>query len=205
MLAGKLDPDSSKPMKLPANIRILVTSRPLGDISVDLDAAPHVRHISMDDVPAESTENDICLYVSKKLAGPRNAFEDEHFKELAQKADGLFEWARLACEYIKGMKKAGVDPMDRFEDVIAGTSESQIGTHLLDPMYHRILAEIIIPEDTKAMARVRSVMAQILASLEPLSMSALTAMRRHFLGVSSSYKVELVMWPLSSLFAGSHT
>jgi len=98
--------------------------------------------------------------------------------------------------------------MDRFEDVITGTSESQIGTHLLDDMYHRILAEIIIPENAKAMARVRSVMAQILASLEPLSMSALTAMRRHFPGVSSSYKVELVMWPLGSLFAGtadSHT
>jgi len=51
-------------------------------------------------------------------------------------------------------------------------------------------------------------MAQILASLEPLSMSALNAMRRHFPGVSSSYKVEMVMWPLGSLFAGtsdSHT
>jgi len=207
MLAGKLDPDSYEPMKLPTNIRILVTSRPLDDISVQLDAAPHVRHIFMDDLPAESTEKDICLYISKKLTGPRNAFEDEHFKELAQKANGLFEWARLACEYIKGMKKAGVDPMDRFEDVISGTSESQIGTHLLDDMYHRILAENM-PEDTKAMARVRSVMAQILASLEPLSISALTAMRRHFPGASSSYKVELVMWPLSSLFAGtsdSHT
>jgi len=207
MLAGKPNPDASEPMKLPANIRILVTSRPLDDISVELDAASHVRHISMDDLPAESTENDICLYISMKLAGPRNAFEDEHFQKLAQKADGLFEWARLACEYIKGTNKAGVDPMDRFEDVIAGTSESQIGTHLLDDMYHRILAENM-PEDTKAMARVRSVMAQILASLEPLSMSAMTAMRRHFPDVSSSYKVELVIAPLGSLFAGtsdSHT
>ena len=199
MLAGNLDPDSSEPMKLPANIRILVTSRPLDDISVELDAAPHVSHISMNDLPAESTENDICLYISKKLSGPRNAFEEEHFKELAQKADGLFEWARLACEYIKGTNKAGVDPMDRFEDVIAGTSGSQ---NLLDDMYHRILTEII-PEDTKAIARVRSVMAQVLASLEPLSMSALAAMRRHFPGVSNSYKVELVMVPLGSLFAGT--
>ncbi|KAJ8585924.1 hypothetical protein M405DRAFT_883576 [Rhizopogon salebrosus TDB-379] len=32
MLAGNLDPFSSAPMKLPANLRVLVTSRPLDDI-----------------------------------------------------------------------------------------------------------------------------------------------------------------------------
>ena len=74
----------------------------------------------MDDLLAVSIENDIKLYISNKLTGPRNAFNDGHFKALAGKSDDLFEWARLAYEYIKAVNKAGVEPMDRFEDVISG-------------------------------------------------------------------------------------
>ena len=53
------------------------------------------------------------------------------------------------------------------------------------------------------MTRVRSVMGQVLASLEPLSITALNAIRRHFPGVAGSYNVELVMAPLGSLLAGT--
>lgn len=200
ILSGTLDPFSSELINLPLNLRILVTSRLLEDISDVLTTALHVRHVSMDSLPTTSTENDIELYISEKLAGPRSAFGNGHFKTLAQESDGLFEWARLACEYIKGTNKADVEPMDRFEDVIIGTSDSKTGTHLLDDMYERILAEIM-PGDTKAMVRVRSVMGQILASLQPLSVAALTAMRLQFPGVAGSYKVERVMrhWARLSL------
>jgi hypothetical protein len=212
MLAGNPDPFSSEPLKLPANLRVLVTSRPLDDIQKYLHGASHVHHVSMDDishVSLESSRRDIQVYISRRLNYLRDdeGFEDGHFKMLAHKSDGLFEWARLACEYIKGTNSAGVEPMDRFEDLTAGTSESITGAHLLDDMYRRTLSKLI-PMDEKAISRVRSVIAQILGSFEPLSMSALTEMRLCFLGVAGKCNVKRVIEPLGSLFTGttdSHT
>ncbi|KAJ8596212.1 hypothetical protein M405DRAFT_782001 [Rhizopogon salebrosus TDB-379] len=187
---------------LPANFRILVTSRPLEDICQVLDAASHVRHVSMDDIPAASTEHDIQLYVSSRLADSCSAFDDARFKALAHKSDGLFEWARLACEYIKSAIRLGVDPMDRFNAVVSGTFESRTGTHLLDHMYGCILREIIT-EDEEAVVMFRSVMGQILASLEPLSVITLTAMRLHFRNGDERYGVERIIGRMGSLVTGT--
>ncbi|KAG1786452.1 uncharacterized protein HD556DRAFT_1300145, partial [Suillus plorans] len=55
LLAGKLNTSTSQPCKLPANFRILLTSRPLEDIHNTLDAAPHVRHVSLDGISSAST------------------------------------------------------------------------------------------------------------------------------------------------------
>jgi len=203
MLAGNLNSFSSELTKLPTNLRILVTSRPLDDIREVLDTASHIRHVSLDDtshVSTESAEHDIQLYIHTKLGGSRGAFNDGHFKELAQKSDGLFEWARLACEHIKGQNKVGVNPMKRFKDLVAGSSER--GTLLLDEMYRNILAEIM-PEDDEAIAAFRSVMGQIIASLEPLPLSALNVMRMHFPGGDGSYRVEEIIGPMGSLVTGT--
>jgi len=203
MLAGKLNPFSSELTKPSTNLRILVTSRPLDDIRDVLDAASHVRHVSLDDtshVSTESAEHDIQLYITTKLEDSRGAFNDGHFKELAQKSDGLFEWARLACEHIRGQNRVGVSPMKRFKDLVAGSSER--GTPLLDKMYRDILADIM-PEDDEALVAFRSVMGQIIASLEPLSLSALNAMRLHFTSGYGSCTVEDVIGPMGSLLTGT--
>jgi hypothetical protein len=136
MLAGMLEPFSSKPTNLPANLRVLVTSRLLEDISRFLASASHVRHVSMDGLSAESMENDIKRYVSKILEGP--VFRDWHFKRITQKADGRFEWARLACEYIKGANNASGGSMGRFEDVMTGAREFKTRTQVntLSPLLH---------------------------------------------------------------------
>jgi len=207
LLAGKLNASSPQLTELPANLRILVTSRPLEDIQNALHTASHVRHVSMDDISPVSTEHDIQLYVSTMLADQPNTFDNGHFKTLAQKSDGLFEWARLVCEYIKGTNRVGMDPMERFEAVVAGTSAK--GTRLLDDMYGRILAEIM-PEDEheEAIPRFCSVMGQIIASLEPLPMDALAAIRLHISCGDARYRVDRVIRPLGSLLTGtadSHT
>jgi hypothetical protein len=196
LLSRKTDAPSSQPAELPANARIIIISRPLQDIR-DALYASHVHHISMDDIPPASTHNDIQLYISNRLEGLRN-FNNAHFNTLAEKSDGLFEWARLACEYIKGTNKVGLGPADRFDAVVAGTSEK--GTRLLDVMYARILREIL-PEDERreAMPVFYSVIGQILASLEPLPMPALKAMRLHFPDRRNRYNVENVIRSLGSL------
>jgi len=203
MLAGNSNPFSSKLTKLPTNLRILVTSRPLDDIREVLNTASHVRHVSVNDtshVSTESAEHDIQLYITTKLGGSHSAFNDGHFKELAQKSDGLFEWARLACEHIRGQNKVGVNRMKRFNDLLAGSSGG--GALLLDEMYHNIL-EDIMPKDDSAIAAFRSVMGQIIASLEPLSLSALNAMRLHFPSGYGSFTVEEVIGQLGSLLTGT--
>ena len=190
--------------KLPGNFRVMITSRPLEDIHKSLHTASHVRHLSMDDIPPESTTRDIQRYVSDKLGILGNVFNDGHFRAIAQKSDGLFEWARLACEYIKRTNKIGRGPMRRFEAVVAKAVVDTKGTHLLDEMYQRLLAEIMPHEDDEdAIPMFQSVMGQILASREPLTKAALTSMRLHFPRVDSSYEVDDVIGPMGSLITGT--
>ncbi|OJA13996.1 hypothetical protein AZE42_04601, partial [Rhizopogon vesiculosus] len=104
----------------------------------------------MDDISPQSTSSDIQRYVCDKLVTLGDVFKDAHFQALAQKSDGLFEWARLACEYIDGTNTVGWGPMRRFDVVIgkAAVNKRPVkGTHLLDEMYQRILGEIIPDED----------------------------------------------------------
>ena len=86
--------------KLPANIRILLTSRPLVDIGEALNASPHIRARSLDVIDTELTMRDIHLYVSTRLKTLRDTFSDENFQHLAVKSGGVFEWARLACDFM---------------------------------------------------------------------------------------------------------
>ena len=173
MLASHVDPLT----KLPAHFRVLVTSRPLDDIQSSLHGVSHVRHVSIDDVSLDSAEDDIKCYVSTKLAVLGDIFDGSDFQRLAQKSDGLFEWARLACEHIKGTNRVGLPPRRRFDALLAGTSGK--GTRLLDDIYTIVLGESM-PEDEReeAIPMYCSVMRQIIVSLEPLPASALTAMRQ---------------------------
>ena len=190
----------STPLKpLPKNFRIIVTSRPLEGITNALLNASHVRRISMDDIPNVSTERDIQRYINTKLT-----YNDGGIERLAQKSDGLFKWAQLACEYVIDAKKVGATPIEHFKDLLVGPPEE---SHLLDTMYRDILTDII-PEDEHAVTMFRSAMGQILASLEPLSMTALTSMRLCFLRKDDRYDVKSVIGKLGSLFTGttdSHT
>lgn len=202
LLAGKLNTSPSQPAKLPAHLRFLVTSRPLEDIHNALHTALHVRHVSLDDTSSASVEHDIQVYISDRLKGLRDIFNDAHFKTLALKSDGLFEWARLTCEYIKDTDTVQLNPMDRFEAVIARTSAKE--TRVLDDVYRRILADSMRENEREAMIPMfRSVMAQILASSEPLPTAALTAMRLYFPCVHDRYDVHRVIGSLSSLLHGA--
>ena len=55
-------------------------------------------------------------------------------------SDGLFEWARLACEFIKSVNEAGVTALKRFDDVIASSEGGRAG--LLDSMYELNLKSV---------------------------------------------------------------
>ncbi|KAI6098068.1 hypothetical protein EDD16DRAFT_1664665, partial [Pisolithus croceorrhizus] len=127
---------SSDVADLPTNFRILLTSRPLPNIVRVMAAAPHVKATSLDDIPWESVEPDIKLYISKGLKGlPSTGVEE--VQNIVNKSGGLFEWAHVACEFIRP-NKAGATPKEHYDDLMA--LKVKEGKTLLDSTY------ITIPE-----------------------------------------------------------
>ncbi|CCM06569.1 uncharacterized protein FIBRA_08846 [Fibroporia radiculosa] len=193
LLAGQL-------ATIPSNVRILVTSRLTEDIQNALHDMPHVVHVSIDFDPI-STADDIRYYISTELADASIATYDNHLTILATKSDGLFEWARLACAYIKHTGNTNAvdsSPLDRLNAVVTGASPRS--AQLLDDMYKLILDDTI-PNDKReeAIPIFRAVMGQILALSEPLPFPGLIAMRLHFPFENDRDAVRRVIQPLGSL------
>ncbi|KIK36843.1 hypothetical protein CY34DRAFT_810907, partial [Suillus luteus UH-Slu-Lm8-n1] len=208
ILAGKLG--VRRITELPANFRIIITSRPLRDIEDELSGTEHIQRMSMDDISSDTAERDIRTYVSKKLEGVSN-FGDREFRTLAEKADGLFEWARLACRYIKE-PILGSSSIACFNAVVSRDPKER--SMLLYEMYNLILTQIM-PEPTSttfqhpqklrsaALASFHSVMGQILGTAEPIPLDSLNAMRRHFPDRHDRYEVEVVVKRLGPLLSGT--
>jgi hypothetical protein len=207
ILAGRLrNPDIPLITELPNNVRFIVTSRPLRDIDAEFDGVPHIRRISMDDIPPEVASRDIHAYVFQFLHG-LSYFGDKEFAALAELADGLFEWARLACESIKTPSSV-LSPRDSFNTVVSRDPAKR--AHLLSDMYRFILADIMRTDaSTHAefqqmqLARFRSVMGQILGAAEPLPINSMNAMRRHYPDESCHCGVEVVIKCMGSLLSGT--
>jgi len=189
---------SAQVTELLSSIRILITSRPLPDITEALQDVPHITCRSMDDISTVSADRDIHLYVSAQLGRKlMDRFTGQQVSCLIQLADGLFEWARLACEFIKS-RKGGFTAMEQYENLVSVSPGA--GKGLLDEMYLTILSDII-EDDPKARARFHSVMRQILWTQEPLPMELLNAMWRNFPNNDFS-DVEVILDPMGALLSG---
>jgi len=190
---------SAQVTELPSSICILITSRPLSDITEALQDVPHITCRSMGDISTASADRDVHLYVSAQLGRKlMDRFTGQQISRLVHLADGLFEWARLACEFIK-LRKGGFTPMERYESLVSGSPGA--GKGLLDEMYLTILRDVI-EDDPKARARFHSVMQQILWTQEPLPMESLNAMRCNFPDNDLS-EVEAILDPMGALLSGT--
>ena len=175
------DTTDSRVTDLPPSLHILLTSRPLPDIHKAFSDKTHVRQKSMDSIPSESTEHDILRYVSKELSTVN--FEtpcQEVFASLAVSSGQIFEWARLACAYIRGDTNAGA----------VGTTGAFRGHHNSQRQRDRILK------------RFESVMAQILGTMEPLSVGSLASMRWHFQDLAG-ITIHRIIGPMAALLSGT--
>jgi len=183
--------------ELPANLRILLTSRPLVDIGKALNTGPHVYARSLDAVGTELIMRDIHLYVSTRLKSLRDPFSDEDFQQLAAKSGGVFEWARLACDFMS--PRGGVIPKDCFHQIMSHAPGD--GRTLLDEMYTTFLKDLFRGSDARR--DFRSVMQQILWLKEPLPISALDFMRERFPQEDDRYPVGLILNFMAPLLAGA--
>ena len=184
--------------KLPRNIRILLISRPLPDIAKVLLSIKHVKPKSMDRIPRTSTEHDICRYVSRELLDLEEIDIEKMSSDLARESDGVFEWARLACAFVKNDNVIGSTVEERFKRVLTRKKDD-----LLDNIYTLTL-ETIIPKnlDSISLRRFRTVMAQIIATKEPLPLTSLNSMRRYFAD-SERFNVDVIIKPMGALLSGT--
>ncbi|KAG6331356.1 hypothetical protein ID866_7734 [Astraeus odoratus] len=190
---------SSEVTRLPNNIRIFLTSRPLPDIHDALAHAKHVRSRSLDDISASIAERDMHAYISSMLKNLRDIFREPEITQLARKSDGLFEWARLACEFIT-TSRAGVDPRKRFHAIMSHALGQ--GNTLLDKVYSEILTGAI-DSTPEALEQFHSVMRQILCTLEPLPISSLNILRSRFPMEVAPEDVQTILRFMASLFSGA--
>ena len=183
--------------ELPPNIRILLTSRPLVDIGEALNTSPHIYARSLDAIDTELTMRDIHLYFSTRLKSLRDTFSDENFQQLAAKSGGVFEWARLACDFMS--PRIGVIRKVCYHEIMSHAPGN--GRTLLDEMYTTFLKDLFRGSDDRTIFR--SVMRQILWLKEPLPISALDFMRDRFPREDDHYPVGFVLNFMASLLVGA--
>ncbi|KAG6331908.1 hypothetical protein ID866_7178 [Astraeus odoratus] len=189
---------SPRMMELPSTVRIFVTSRASRDICDALANVPHIVARSLDNVDVTSAKRDIGRYISNKLKELRIQLSDTEIGQLTEMSDGLFEWARLACQSIRP-RKAGVDAKELFDDLVSRTCGH--GQALLDNMYSNILHENV-DDSPRARARFQSVMRQILWTARPLPIPSLNAMRKYFETNDNHIDVSSILNFMGALLSG---
>ena len=183
---------------LPSNFRILITSRPLSDIACALANAQHAKVASLDDVSTVFAERDIRLYVSNEL-GALDDIGNTEIDEITRRAEGLFEWARLACEFVKP-SSLGRTTKERFNELM--TRASGKGPTLLDSMYRSILDNLMEKAGETELARFHSLMRQILHTVDPLPKDGLDVMRKCFPRKDDHFCITIILDSMGSLLSG---
>jgi AAA ATPase domain len=159
---------------LPSNFRVFITSRPEDGIGLTFTKASSVDTMYMDDAKlAAKTEEDIRIYLQKVL---RPDVFEVHGAELAKAAEGLFQWAAVASGFINNPDSLGLSIKRRVQRLL-GHSRGLSGEGLLDNLYEEVLKQYFKSEEAQALFR--SVMGQLLAAIEPLSIHSLIGLRRH--------------------------
>jgi AAA ATPase domain len=160
---------------LPSNFRVLITSRPEDGIEPAFTNASSVETLYMNDVKlASKTEQDISVYLQKEL--PPDVFK-EHGVKLAKASEGLFQWATVACGFINGNPSGLGLGMKKRVQRLLGHAQGRNAEGLLDSLYEEVLKEHFKTDEAQSLFR--TIMGQLFAAFEPLSIDSLIALRRH--------------------------
>ena len=161
--------------RLPSNFRVVITSRPEHPIVSALARAPSVKIKYMNDAElASETNKDILTFLRGKL--PSDEFGG-YVEALAVKSEGLFQWAAVASQLI-------LDPPGRFDysgetciKHLLDPSKTRRGQDLLDELYKEVLEGYFIDQEERDLFR--SVVGQLITSIEPLTIRSLITLRQH--------------------------
>ncbi|KAF7970763.1 hypothetical protein HWV62_23102 [Athelia sp. TMB] len=194
---GLLQSLAKKATELPANFRILVTTRAEDDIWRAFVDKQHIQLKIMDLTDHQAIDEDISKFIETQLAEISDVLEKKMPNKqwcygLVRASDHLFQWAATACLAIL-LRQGGYTP----EEITADLTSNKRN---LDGLYTSILAREFKEHDELVMGRFRRVMGNILAANEPLSMQSHRALWRQ---CDEEDIVGSIVGPLGSLLSGS--
>jgi hypothetical protein len=161
--------------RLPPNFRVIITSRPEHAIVSALARAPSVNIKDMNDTElAAETHNDILTFLRGEL--PTDKLGD-YVEALAAKAEGLFQWAAVASQLVQ-------DPPEDFnydEETcikhLLKPNTNRRGQDPLDELYKEVLGGYFKGQEARDLFR--SIVGQLITSIEPLPIRSLITLRQH--------------------------
>ncbi|KIJ33644.1 hypothetical protein M422DRAFT_264414, partial [Sphaerobolus stellatus SS14] len=183
--------------QLPSNFRIIVTSRPERDIN---KANQNVKWMHLENQKDEA-KRDLVSYLHHELGAlpgadlPKSAYE-----QLAEMADGLFQWAFTACQFMEDMGE-GLTLEERFTNFFTPAASVPRFGKDLDTLYSFILGEKFKLDNDTVKKRFSSVLGQILGAAQPLSCNTLHALHTTENG-SNINEVNLIVQELGSVLSG---
>jgi len=190
---------ANRAIELPFNVRILITSRPLDDILWAFRSRVHIISKVIDDIPESSNTHDIKSYISERLASIDDLFlDDNRLNLLVTHAEGLFQWAFVACEFIQGGTGNRLSSPEKRFHIVANS----YATPSLDALYDTILQELCSDNNEGHMQVFQIVMGQILALHEPVSLGALIALIKQSTPGLDANGINSVLKHMGSLLSG---
>src|SRR6266702_1065601 len=191
--------------KLPSNFRVLITSRPEHDIKSafvgDRSASIKIKYMK-DPELAATTHEDILVFLQEKL--PSDEFR-KYGDTLAIRAEGLFQWAAVACRYISNPPEFfGFSKKKCIEHLLKLTADRH-GQDPLDELYKEVLERSFTHQASRLLFR--SVVGQLITSIEPLTIHSLTTLRSHapYNDDDDRDAVFIFLGRLGSLLSNVHT
>jgi hypothetical protein len=161
--------------RLPSNFRVVITSRPEHDIVSALVEAQSVKIKYMNDTElAAETQGDILTFFQQIL--PSNEF-GHYVEPLAVKAEGLFQWAAVASQLILRPPARFSYSKEKCIKHLLEPSTNRRGQGLLDELYKDVLEGYF--NDQEARDLFRSIVGQLITSIEPLTIRSFIPLRQH--------------------------
>ena len=162
--------------KLPASLRLFITSRAEFDISCAFEAQPHILTRELD-ITSSANAADIKHYLNHRMLDIRSTTKkhlrlgerwpgEEVIERLCRRASGLFVWASTASEFIDGH-----DPVKRLEILLKADATSGAES-ALDALYRTALNSVGRWDDAEFVKDFRSILGIILVARNPLSHGA---------------------------------
>ncbi len=184
--------------RLPSNFRVVITSRPEHAIVSALIEAQSVKIKYMDDTElAAKTHGDILAFFQQRL--PSNQLGD-YVEALAIKAEGLFQWAAVASQIILNPPARFGYSKEKCTKHLLEPSTNRHGQDLLDGLYKDVLEGYFTDQEARDLFR--SVVGQLITSIEPLTIHSLIPLRQHaFYDEDSDAAVTGILSRLGSLLS----
>ncbi|KIJ52177.1 hypothetical protein M422DRAFT_80965, partial [Sphaerobolus stellatus SS14] len=192
--------DPEKIRELPPYVRIFITARPDEDIIGFFNGCSHICNLPLIGVVSSKViKNDIYTFVHRELlersAVSLPGINDQHCHQIAEKAEGLFQWAAVVCKLLEGASSRAKTPLEELQSLLLSPSND------LGNIYRAALEQNIFLEDPEAKARFQLIVGFILAVYEPLSKTALKALCKAYGSDAENAAISIIPH-LGALFNG---